>query len=195
MFRRLLSAPKISYLKLRFGPSSLNIHRSARLYPSSRVELNYRAPRVLNIGARTIVMGHLVNFGHAGRISIGEDCFIGPGSRIWAATSISIGNRILISHNVNIFDSMTHPLNHVERHQQYLSIYQGNHPSQIDLEEEPVTLEDDCWIGANAIILKGVTIGERSVVGAGAVVTSDVPANSVVAGNPAKLIRSLSDPL
>jgi acetyltransferase-like isoleucine patch superfamily enzyme len=55
----------------------------------------------------------------------------------------------------------------------------------------PVVLGDDVWIGADATILKGVTIGDRAIVGAGAVVTSDVPADTVVAGNPARVIRTM----
>ena len=177
-------------MKVRFGFESVNIDSSAYLYPSSRVELNSRGKDVLKIGPRTIIMGHLVNFGHGGLIEIGEDCFVGPGSRIWAADHIRIGNRILISHNVNIFDNSTHPLDHRERHLQYRSIYNGKHPGQIKLDEAPVTLEDDCWIGANAIILKGVTIGARAVVGAGSVVTSDVSPDTIVVGNPARVIQA-----
>jgi maltose O-acetyltransferase len=57
---------------------------------------------------------------------------------------------------------------------------------------KPVRIGDDCWIGGGAIICPGVTIGPRSIIGAGAVVTRDIPADSVAVGNPARVIRSLS---
>ena len=59
-----------------------------------------------------------------------------------------------------------------------------------NLETRPVKIADNVWIGMNAIILKGVTIGENSVVAAGAVVTKSVPANTVVAGNPAVVVKT-----
>lgn len=78
------------------------------------------------------------------------------------------------------------------RHQQYLAIASTGHPTGIDLGEMPVIIENDAWISANAMILKGVTIGRCAVVGAGAVVTRDVAPYDVVAGNPARVVRSLS---
>ena len=58
---------------------------------------------------------------------------------------------------------------------------------------DPVTIEDNCWIGAGVTICPGVTIGENSVIGAGSVVVHDIPANSVAAGNPCKVIREIND--
>ena len=118
---------------------------------------------------------------------------MGKNSRIWSAGSISIGSRVLISHGVTIMDSLTHPLDPVARHQQFRAILQSGHPVDIDLDEQPVTIEDDVWIGAGAIILRGVRLGARCVVGAGAVVTKDVPADMIVAGNPAHVIRGVRD--
>jgi acetyltransferase-like isoleucine patch superfamily enzyme len=139
-----------------------------------------------------LIDGHLVVFAHGARLSIGESCFIGPGARVWSAGSIQIGNRVLISHNVNIFDSLTHPLSPRLRHAQFQEIASTGHPKTIELGEEPVNIGDDVWIGAGATILKGVTIGACAIVGACAVVTHDVPAATIVAGNPARSIRTLT---
>jgi acetyltransferase-like isoleucine patch superfamily enzyme len=98
----------------------------------------------------------------------------------------------LISHNVNIFDSLTHPLSPRQRHLQFNEIASTGHPRSIDLAEDPVSIADDAWIGAGATILKGVSIGACAIVGAGAVVTHDVPAATIVAGNPAVTIRELN---
>jgi len=103
---------------------------------------------------------------------------------------LTIGNRVLISHNVNVMDSLTHPLNSEARHAQFRSILTDGHPRQIDLEERPVHIEDDAWIGAAATVLRGVRIGKRAIVGAGSVVVQDVPSHSIVGGNPAKILRS-----
>ncbi len=147
--------------------------------------------RSIRVGAHTLVAGELLVFLHGGDISIGEWCFIGEGARLWSCGAIKIGDRVLISHNVNIFDSLTHPLSARLRHGQFKEIAQTGHPLSIDLGEQPVTVNNDAWIGANALILRGVTIGEGAIVGAGAVVTHDVPPFTIVAGNPARVIREL----
>jgi acetyltransferase-like isoleucine patch superfamily enzyme len=133
----------------------------------------------------------LMTFAHGGRIEIGQWCFLGEGARIWSAVHISIGNRVLISHSVNIFDSLTHPLDARLRHEHFRTIMLHGHPRAIDLGERPVEIGDDVWIGANSCILRGVTIGAGAIVGAASVVTQDVPADCVFAGNPAKLVKKL----
>jgi acetyltransferase-like isoleucine patch superfamily enzyme len=89
-------------------------------------------------------------------------------------------------------DSLTHPIDPTERHLQFKSILTSGHPTKIDLDEEPVILEDNVWIGAGTTILKGTCIGENSIIGAGSVVTKDIPPNSIAAGNPAKVIKHIS---
>lgn len=123
---------------------------------------------------------------------MGEWCFVGEGSRIWSAGRITIGHRVLISHNVNVFDSLTHPLDANERHKQFKSILLHGHPRQIDLGELDVVIEDDVWIGANASILRGTRLGRGCVVGVGAVVTHNIPPFSVAVGNPARIVRSIT---
>ena len=114
-----------------------------------------------------------MTFGHGGRISIGEWCYVGAGTRIWSAASIEIGNRVLISHSANVFDSLTHPLQAAARHEQVRQIFTSGHPREISLDESPVKIGDDAWIGAGAMVLRGVSVGEGGVVAAGAVVTKD----------------------
>ena len=143
------------------------------------------------VGRHSRILGELFTFAHGGEIKIGEWCYVGEGTRIWSAASIVIGNRVLISHNANIFDSLTHPLGAAARHRQIREIFTRGHPREISLDESPVRIGDDAWIGAGAMVLRGVTVGEGGVVAAGAVVTKDVPAFSIVAGNPAVLIREI----
>ena len=121
---------------------------------------------------------------------MGEYCYLGQDSRIWSSCSVYIGDRVLIAHHVTILDNQTHPTDPQDRHEHFKRIITTGHPWQIDLEERPVRIEDDAWIGCNCIVLPGVTIGRGAIVGAGSVVTKDVAPGVVVAGNPARPIRN-----
>ena len=111
-------------------------------------------------------------------ILIGDNVGV-SGSTISARLKIVIGNNVLLGSGVLISDNDAHPLLPEERHL----------PDSTVLA--PVMIEDDVFIGARAIILKGVTLGTGSVVGAGSVVSRDVPARTVVAGNPAREVKKL----
>ena len=174
------------------GRPTCETGESTRLLPSARI-YNIGGPTSrISIGRHSMVAGELLVFPHGGRIVVGDWCFIGPGTRLWSGASITVGNRVLIAHDVNIFDNLTHPLNAEARHEHFKAISSSGHPMNPGLADAPVTIGDDAWIGAGAIILKGITIGPAAVVAAGSVVTCDVPANAVVAGNPARVIRDLA---
>ena len=115
-----------------------------------------------------------------GRITIGNNLSMNYNSCINASDegSIEIGNDVLIAQNVVIRAS-----NHDFRYLDITINKQGHKPGKIVIEE-------NCWIGASVVILPNVVIGKNSIVGAGSVVTRDVAANSIVAGVPAKLIKS-----
>lgn len=163
----------------------------AKLHPSARILNALGVSEKIRIGNNSHIRGELFLFSHGGEISIGDWCYIGEGSRIWSALKITIEDRVLIAHNVNIFDNLTHPMSAEARHQHFKAIATIGHPSSLDLSEKPVVIKSDAWIGANSSVLRGVTIGEGAIVAAGAVVTRDVSPFTVVGGNPAKLIREL----
>lgn len=162
-------------------------------YGTTRISNNLRDPKAIIIGAFTHVKGELTTFGHGGKITLGEYCYVGEQTRIWSAREITIGDRVLISHHVNIFDSDTHPLSPKARHEQFRSMITIGHPKSLDLRENPVKIADDVLIGCSCIILAGVSIGKAAVVGAGSVVTRDVPPYTIVAGNPARIIRQIPE--
>lgn len=110
-------------------------------------------------------------------ISIGDDCGL-SGVSLVAVESIRIGEACLLGANVTVIDSDLHPVASAQR----------RHAASETVESAPVVIEGNVFIGANAIILKGVTIGRDAVVGAGSVVVSDVPAGSIAAGNPARVV-------
>lgn len=163
------------------------------IYDSAQIINNLSVRENIIIGDYVHIRGQLLLFAHGGRIRIGDYCYIGTNTYIWSAKNISIGNRVLIAHNCNIFDNDTHPINPALRHNQYKEIISKGHPKIIDLKEEEVILEDDVWVGANSIILKGVTIRKGAIVSAGSVVTKDVTPHSIVGGNPASFIKFISD--
>jgi len=167
------------------------IHPTAKIYSKYCIENNLKIAESILVGANTHIKGQLLTFGHGGKIEIGDYCYVGEQSHIWSAQSISIGNRVLIAHNVNIFDSLTHPIDPAKRHQQFKNIITTGHPLTIDLEEKPVLIENDVWISCMAIILPGVRIGEGSIVAAGSVVTKDIEPGCLVGGNPATVIKRI----
>ena len=118
------------------GISALKFRLSASVQPGARFAWGADVTNILGdrkairIGRNTVVAGQLLTFGHGGDIEIGEWCFVGPGSRIWSAASIRIGNRVLISHNVNVHDSDSHPRDAAERHAQYAAIVQNGPPAR-----------------------------------------------------------------
>jgi acetyltransferase-like isoleucine patch superfamily enzyme len=166
--------------------------RKTQFLPSAKIDNICKKSDAIQIGNNTIIGGQLLTFAHGGQIEIGDWCYIGEGTRIWSAESIKIGNRVLISHNVNIHDTNSHPLEAKARHEHFAQIATSGHPTFTkNILSAPVIIEDDVWIGFNSIILKGVRIGLGSVVAAGSVVTKDVPSNTIVAGNPAQFIREV----
>lgn len=164
---------------------------TAVLYDTARIINNLKKNEAIKIGAFTHIRGELLTFAHGGRIEIGEYCYVGLNTCIWSGKLIKIGNRVLIGHHCNIFDNDTHPLNPRERHAQFKQIITTGQPQNINLKDEEIWIENDVLIAANATILKGVRIGLAAVVGAGSVVTKDVAPYTIVAGNPAKLIREI----
>ncbi|MBS1660098.1 MAG: acyltransferase [Bacteroidetes bacterium] len=144
----------------------------------------------ISIGARSWVRGHLMVFAHGGKVTIGEDCFIGPDTKIWSAIDIRIGNRVLISHNVNIHDNNSHPLDSKERHEDFQHIFKAGLRVENNLMEKEVIIEDDAWVGFNSTILKGVRIGKGAIIGSNSIITKDVPPYAIVVGkSQSEIIR------
>lgn len=120
------------------------------------------------------------------KIEIGDDVTLRPGTMLHAdpregGAGITIDNKVLIGSSVHVYVD-THAFHNIN-----LPIYdQGFYDSK------PVRLKEGCWIGANTVILPGVTIGKNAVIGAGSIVTKSVPDYAIYAGNPAKLLKNLA---
>ena len=145
----------------------------------------------VSIGENCLICGQLMVWNNCGSILIGDSVFVGENTRIWASTHIKIGSQVQIAHNCNIFDSDIHSFDPVSRHNEYVEYTTKGLNLLYPTGQSQVTLEKNVWIGASVTILKGVTIGENSIVGAGSVVTRNIPANVIAAGNPARIISQI----
>ncbi|WP_184173721.1 sugar O-acetyltransferase [Rhabdobacter roseus] len=108
---------------------------------------------------------------------LGERVFFNFNCVVLDVMKVTIGSRTLFGPNVQIYTA-THPLNHVER------------ASGLEYAK-PISIGEDVWVGGSVVICPGVSIGDRAVIGAGSVVTRDIPADVFAAGNPCRVIRSL----
>jgi acetyltransferase-like isoleucine patch superfamily enzyme len=122
----------------------------------------------------------IVACGADARIQIGKNCGF-SGASIFAMENVSIGNYVRLGLGARIYDNDFHQIDIVGRR------LGGNN----GVAHKAVFIDDDVWIGAMAIVLKGVSIGRGSIIGAGSVVTKNVPPGVICAGNPARVIRTL----
>ena len=167
--------------------------RQVRIDPTAKVNyrgIRWQAGSELTIGEGTIITGQIVAERDHVRIRIGKNTFIG-GSSIIAAHEIEIGDDVLIAWGCYLVDHNSHSIHFWERRSDVTMWYRGK-KDWSSVPMDPLRVMQKAWIGFNSIVLKGVTIGEGSVVGAGSVVTHDVPPYTVVAGNPARVIKEVS---
>jgi acetyltransferase-like isoleucine patch superfamily enzyme len=159
--------------------AQLKIRAKARLPLSVRLygRIYFRAGGDVEFGDGVSLVGTLVPIeivSHEGsHISIGEHTFINYGASITAYREVRIGRHCLLGHHLRIIDRNEY----------------GLEQREIAPPAAPVLIEDHVWIGAHVIILPGVRIGRNSAIGAGSVVTKDVPPNCLVVGNPARVLR------
>jgi Acetyltransferase (isoleucine patch superfamily) len=118
----------------------------------------------------SLVVGNNVSLGYRGMISV--------------VTTVTIGDRTMLAGGVSIFDNPSHPISPRKRF----------HHEPIDLDDaKPVVIGRNCWLGGGAVILRGVTIGDNSIVAAGSIVTKPIPANVLAGGVPATILREFDD--
>ena len=142
-------------------------------------------------GASTY-LGTMFDVGPRGRVMLGDYALV-HGARIICDSAISIGDYALISWNAVLMDTRRLPFDAGQRRRE-LKRVPTRQPrlAAADVPARPITIERNVWIGFDACVLPGVTIGEGAIVGARSVVAADVPPFTVVAGNPARFIRSLN---
>lgn len=129
-------------------------------------------------GSEFLVWSHYrrTHIGGTGPIRFGDRVFLNAGAVVLSYVSIEIGDDVALASEVFVTDSDNHPI--------------GGAP----VREAPIRIEDGAWVATRAIVLPGVTIGSRSVVAAGSVVTRDVPPDTLAAGVPARAVRTIEYP-
>lgn len=126
-----------------------------------------------------------------GKIVVGDHFYLGANSMLGAINSIKIGKCVIISNDVKIYDNNNHPTSPKARMEMSLGGFSNDNWQWKHSASAPIVIEDNVWVGQYSTILKGVTIGKGSIVATRAVVTKDVPPYSIVAGNPAKVVKKI----
>lgn len=170
--------------KVKFG-KNLNLYGVPVIFKKKGSQLNIGEnctikssflSNLVGLSQRTIIVTRT----NEAKINIGNNVGI-SGATIYARKGVSIGNNTLIGGNVKILDNDFHPI----------EVEARNLDIKDKIGTREINIGRDCFIGANSLILKGVEIGDGSVVGAGSVVTGKFPGNVVIAGNPARVIKTL----
>lgn len=149
-------------------------------------------PGLIKIGENCRIFCHLATQDE-GKITIGDFTCIYDHTNIGSINSIYIGNYVIISNHVKIYDNNNHPTSAKTRMEMSIGGFDGDAWRWKHAANAPIVIEDNVWIGRYVTILKGVTIGKGSVVASNSVVTKDVPPYSIVAGNPARVVKRVED--
>lgn len=170
-----------------------NAHRLCRLYNDTTETDMEKRKEILdellpNRGENVYLQGP-VYFDFGTNTVIGNDSYANFNFTVLDEGKVSIGNSVFIGPNVSLLTAI-HPLCYQDRN----SFYNEKTGNITNIEyTAPITIGDNCWIAANVTICGGATIGEGCVIGAGSVVKGDIPANCLAAGNPCRIIRTITD--
>lgn len=170
-----MTSTPVWWTKPRTGPEMVDVALDAQIAASAVLD---GAHGPITIASRTVVHPGALLLPYGGSIRIGEDCSVNPYTVLYGHGGLRIGNGVRIATHCVVI-----PANHRFDDPEIPIRSQGE--SRLG-----VTIGDDVWIGAHVTVLDGVEVGSSSVIAAGAVVSRDVPAGSVVAGVPAKVVRS-----
>ena len=154
-------------------------------------KINSRSKKFqLSVGENSTILCNYFFEKDNAKITIGRNTYIGMNTNLITMNSITIGDNVQIAWGVTMLDNNSHSLNYLIRRDDLKLVNQGIIRYE-EIISSKIVIEDDVWIGFNVIILKGVHLGKGCVIAAGSVVVNSFPEFSLIAGNPAKLIRHL----
>ncbi len=145
----------------------------------------------VTIGSHSMVNGNVMFEREGASVQIGDNTFIG-GSDLICSKKITVGNDVLIAWGCTVVDHNSHAMQFSLRKKD-VSEWMAGRKDWTHVAQKEVVICDKSWIGFNSIILKGVVVGEGAIVGAGSVITKDVPPWTIVGGNPAQVIREITE--
>jgi galactoside O-acetyltransferase len=164
-------------------------------------DIRFDCPRdglALEIGDRCVLSNQFVFESTSGKIKVGNAVFINSGTKVVSRSSIEIGNGVMIAWGCMIYDHNSHSISYLDRIADHDQVLSNFHKDNINknkdwskVETAPIKICDHVWLGFDVVILKGVTVGEGAIVGARAVVTKDVSPWTIVAGNPARVVKEI----
>ena len=179
----------LSWVRKREFLKKSNIGKSVLIRHTSHIHLIHGSTKDnIRIGDNSILQGTLVS-SYKGLIEMGVHSRIGVNSYIRCVDHVVLGDYSVTADNVVISDNNNHPVNPDDRMVMEATPPGSNERSWIHSDHAPIIIGRNVWIGEYARICKGVTIGDGSIVAANAVVTKNVPANCIVAGNPARIVK------
>lgn len=171
-------------IRIQGGIIEDNVQFRGLIFIRNRGVLNIKKGSVINSSRRINPAGlsgcTTITVQEGATLEIGEYSGI-SNSTIYCSTNIRIGSFVMIGVDCRIYDWDFHPVSHLDR----------RNPLQPNIKTAPVLIDDDVFIGAGCLILKGVKIGQGAIIGSGSVVTKNVPSFQLWAGNPARFIREL----
>jgi acetyltransferase-like isoleucine patch superfamily enzyme len=169
---------------LRIGSNCLINDLSIQSYETKRGFLN------VEIGEDSYIQGTIVLHTPNSKVKIGNRVFIGPNTTLFCFDEIVIDDDVMISWGCTLIDTNAHSLKSSERQADVLDWMKGfQYKNWNVVESKPIYIKERCWVGFNSIIMKGVRLGEGSVVAAGSVVTKGTEPFDIIGGNPAAFIK------
>jgi acetyltransferase-like isoleucine patch superfamily enzyme len=157
-------------------PDRIRIGSGARVGRNATLRANTEQRPGISLGVGVWVQDSVIINANRGQVTIGDRSWLGPFCLVYGNGGVDIGANVLVAAHTSI--------NTVSHESARCDIPINDQPVRTD----PVVIEDDVWIGLNAVVLQGVTIGRGAIIGAGAVVTRSVPAWSIAVGVPAKVV-------
>ncbi|EOU1137405.1 sugar O-acetyltransferase [Clostridium perfringens] len=133
-------------------------------------------------------------------VEIGDDCYIEPPFHAnWGGKNVHFGNGVYANFNLTMVDDCDIFVGNNVMFGPNVTVSAGTHPIHPELRSKqaqyniPIHIGNNVWIGANSVILPGVNIGDNSVIGAGSIVTKDIPSNVIAVGNPCRVLREINE--